>query len=116
MRLSDLTPEDCATMARALACAASGRVLEHDEEFDTLFGMAPSEVSAVSQRFTALDELDQTSWMAANNSMVWLASYPHHRDSILSEFGLTRDDLVAAHLRIREAFKLQSNNFLDLIE
>lgn len=117
MKISALMPEDRAVVGRALNCVASGRVLQHDFEFETIFGLAPSEVIAVSENYEALDVLDEASWAAIANSMAWLVHYPHGQDNALKEFGLSREEIARTHGRIREVFELPAaNSFLDLIQ
>ncbi|NPC56025.1 hypothetical protein [Caenimonas soli] len=85
MPLVDLLPEENALVFACLKCVASGRVIPHDWEFQTLLGVEPAQVVAVVDAWPNVDESDEIVGLAINNSL----------NSLL---GLVSDDLLRKHL------------------
>jgi hypothetical protein len=117
MRLSFLQPGDLVIAMMAMRCAASGEVLPDDEEFEVICGIDLERFRDIAKTLSSAGELSRDQWMALNNGMLWLVSYPHRKDAVmLSKFGLERDAVARAHMNIRQAFGQGAENFLDLIE
>lgn len=85
MPLADLLPEENALVLACLKCVASGRVVPHDWEFQTLFGVEPAQVVAVAEAWPNVDDSDEIVGLAINNSLNGL-------------LGLVSDDLLGEHL------------------
>src|SRR5207247_11470498 len=56
---ADLLPEENALVLACLECVASGRVIPHDWEFQTLFGIEPAQVVAVADAWPNVDDSDE---------------------------------------------------------
>lgn len=85
MPLANLLPEENALVRACLKCVAEGRVIPHDWEFQTLFGIEPAQLVAVADAWPNVDESDEVVELAINNSL----------NSLL---GLVSDDLLSKHL------------------
>jgi len=96
MSLSNLTEEEFTIVRRVLVAAANGPYFP-EWEFQTLFGLARIEVSAIASG--TLDETRDEVRCAINNSFVNLLGYPHGQESRLQE------DLGLPIARISEIFQ-----------
>jgi hypothetical protein len=80
MHLADLTEEDRQVIFACLKCVASGSVIPHDSEFQTIFGIEVSELTTIVEAWPNVDDSNDVVNLAINNSMVNLLGYPHGRD------------------------------------
>ena len=69
MPLSDLNADELAVVCDCLRCIAEGKVISHDSEFQTLFGIEPSDVESVLRAWPHVDDADENVNLAINNSM-----------------------------------------------
>jgi len=67
--LADLSAEELAVVRECLKCIAEGSAIPHDWEFQTLFGIEPSDVQAVLSEWPQVDDSEQRVYLAINNSM-----------------------------------------------
>ncbi len=77
MPLADLDPQELEVIFACLKCVADGRVIRHDWEFETVFGIEVTDILKVVAAWPNVDEKDETVELAINNSMVNLLGYPH---------------------------------------
>ena len=69
MLISNLTQEEIAVVYDCLKCVASGKVIPHDWEFQTLFGIDVSEFLEITEKWPNVDDTDVNVKLAINNSM-----------------------------------------------
>ena len=86
MPLADLTEEEKAVVFDCLKCVASGKVILHDWEFPTLFGIEVADLLAVVEQWPDVDDSQVTVSLAINNSMNHLLGYPHGQHARWAEF------------------------------
>jgi len=79
MSLSDLSKEDKSIVHACLRCVASGEVILHDWEFQTLFGVGVDEFIRIVESWPNLDDSQGSVSEAINNSMNNLLGYPHSK-------------------------------------
>ena len=77
MPLADLSVEEQRVIFECLKCVASGKVIKHDWEFQTIFGIDVSELLSVVDAWPNVNDADETTNLAINNSLVNLLGYPH---------------------------------------
>ena len=63
----ELLPEESDLVLACLEVIATGHVIPHDWEFQTLMGVSPEEFIAVAKTWPRVDESDETVRMAVNN-------------------------------------------------
>ena len=85
MPLADLTAAERAVIYDCLKCVASGKVIAHDWEFESLFGIEPRQLQAVVDSWPNVDDTDEVVALAINNSL----------NSLL---GLVGDERFAEHV------------------
>ena len=81
MPLIDLNEQERSVVFECLKCVASGQVIKHDWEFQTVFGIEVADIAAVVYAWPNVDDSDNVVNLAINNSMVNLLGYPHGRHS-----------------------------------
>ena len=86
MAFSDLSENDKAVVHQCLKCVASGKVILHDWEFQTLFGIDVTEFIQVVESWPELDDSREIVFLAINNSMNNLLGYPHGKFESWDEF------------------------------
>jgi hypothetical protein len=59
-----------------LQCVAAGTVIKHDWEFQTISGIEVTEFLAVVKAWPNVDDSNEITNLAINNSMIHLLSYP----------------------------------------
>ena len=85
MSLRHLSAHDVQVVGECLRAVASGRIIENDDEFPTLFGISFDELVATSASWPGVDDADPVVDRAVCNSLNNLIGYPHARDDILAE-------------------------------
>jgi hypothetical protein len=84
MPLVNLTEEEKAVIFDCLKCVASGKVILHNWEFTTIFGIEVPEFLVIVDRWPNVDDSEVSVFLAINNTMNNLLGYPHGQD--LSEY------------------------------
>jgi len=69
MPLSNLTPRELDVVGHCLQAVADGKLIKHDDEFQTMFGIEIEEFLAVAAAWPDVDDADETVFLAINNSM-----------------------------------------------
>jgi hypothetical protein len=77
MSLSNLTDTEKAVVYECLSCVAGGRVILHDQEFSTLFGLSVGEFLTIYNTWPNVDDSKEDVALAINNAMNTLLGYPH---------------------------------------
>ena len=77
MPLAALSERERAVVLECLRCVAAGKVIKHDWEFQTLFGIEVAELISVLQAWPEVDESDDVVVCAIHDSMLNLLWYPH---------------------------------------
>lgn len=80
MALVDLSGEEKTVVYDCLRCVASGKVILHDWEFETIMGLEVSEFLAVVVQWPDVDDSDTVVYLAINNAMNNLLGYPHGKE------------------------------------
>lgn len=86
MPLSQLTDEEKSVVFECLKCVATGKVILHDWEFQTIMGIEAQELLAIVKKISDIDDSDETANLAINNSINNLLGYPHGKHSKWNEF------------------------------
>lgn len=96
MPLADLTERERTVILECLRCVAAGKVIKHDLEFHTLFGIEVTELISVLDAWPDVDESDTGVALAINNSMLHLLGYPHgYHDKWGSVMSIPLDEIAA---------------------
>lgn len=69
MALTNLTEDETEVVFQCMRWVASGQVIPHDSEFQTVFGIEPEDVQAIVRSLPAISESDENVKLAINNSM-----------------------------------------------
>ncbi|MGB2832318.1 MAG: hypothetical protein WBC07_05160 [Methylotenera sp.] len=77
MPLADLTEKERQVVFECLKCVAAGKVILHDWEFQTLFGITASAFKKIAKDVPKIDDSNIRVRMAINNAMNNLLGYPH---------------------------------------
>jgi hypothetical protein len=77
MPLADLNDAEKHVVFECLKCVATGTVIKHDWEFQTIFGIEVAQLVAVVEAWPNIDDSDEVASLAINNSMNNLLGYPH---------------------------------------
>jgi hypothetical protein len=85
MALTDLSEPERNTVKQCLRAAAEGPFFP-EWEFPTLFGISRQELSAIYNSWETIDERDENTVLAINNSMANLLCYPHDEENQWAEF------------------------------
>lgn len=64
-----LLPEESDLVLACLEFVATGHVIPHDWEFQTLMGVSPEELIAITKAWPRVDESVETVRMAVNNTL-----------------------------------------------
>ena len=80
MPLVDLTVEEKAVVFDCLKCVASGKVILHDKEFSSVFGIEVSEFLEIVESWPDVDDSNNSVFLAINGVMNNLLGYPHGQD------------------------------------
>ncbi len=77
MPLAHLTVEERNVVFECLKCVAAGKVIKHDWEFQTLFGITVSAFKKIAKAVPNIDDSNDKVMLAINNAMNNLLGYPH---------------------------------------
>lgn len=77
MALSNLTDIETEIVFECLRCVATGEIILDDFEFDTLIGIDFESFGKLVGELPRINESDQETHLAINNSLVNLLWYPH---------------------------------------
>ena len=77
MALANLSKKDREVVRACLDCVAAGKVILHDWEFHTLFGLEVAEFLQIVDKWPNLDDSDENVSQAIHCSMGNLLGYPH---------------------------------------
>lgn len=69
MPLSNLTPRELDVVGHCLRVVADGKLIKHDDEFQTMFGIELEEFLTVAAAWPEVNDADETVFLAINNSM-----------------------------------------------
>jgi len=69
MPLADLTPRELDVVGHCLQVVAEGKLIKHDWEFQTLFGIEVEELKVVAMAWPNVKDDNETVYLAINNSM-----------------------------------------------
>lgn len=72
MSLANLTPRELDVVGYCLGVIAEGKVIKHDSEFQTLFGIEVEQLRVVANAWPNVDDRDEVTALAINNSMCHL--------------------------------------------
>jgi hypothetical protein len=72
MSLANLTPRELDVVGYCLGVIADGKVIKHDSEFQTLFGIEVAQLKVVASAWPNVDDRDEVTALAINNSMCHL--------------------------------------------
>jgi hypothetical protein len=75
--LCALTARERDVIHKCLVCVATGIVIKHDREFGTLFGLTAPDFCKIARRWPALDDADESTFLAINGALSNLLGYPH---------------------------------------
>jgi hypothetical protein len=73
MSVADLSPSEQLVVRTCLECVCEGELIQHDWEFETLFGLTPIDVREVLKAWPAVNEEDERVQLAVCNSLNSLA-------------------------------------------
>lgn len=77
MSLSQLTEAERAVVYECLSFVARGNVIQHDQEFSSLFGLQVDEYLAIVAQWPDIDDAEEDVALAINGAMNNLLGYPH---------------------------------------
>ena len=77
MSLSKLTEAERAVVYECLSCVARGNIIQHDQEFSSLFGLQVGEYLALYAQWSNIDDTQESVALAINGAMNNLLGYPH---------------------------------------
>jgi hypothetical protein len=77
MSLSQLSTVEKLIVGECLAVIAKGKVIAHDGEFHTIFGLDVNQFLDVYQAWPDVDDAEEAVALAINNAMNNLLGYPH---------------------------------------
>jgi hypothetical protein len=69
MPLADLTPREMDVVGHCLQVVAGGKLIKHDWEFQTLFGIEAEQLKAVAMAWPYVKDDNEIVFLAINNSM-----------------------------------------------
>nr|WP_315472291.1 hypothetical protein [uncultured Undibacterium sp.] len=69
MPLADLTPRELDVVGHCLQIVAEGKLIKHDWEFPTLFGIEVEQLKAVAAAWPDVNDQDEIVYLAINNSL-----------------------------------------------
>jgi hypothetical protein len=75
--LANLTIEERNVVFECLKCVAAGKVIKHDWEFQTLFGITVLAFKKITKAVPNIDDSNEKVILAINNAMNNLLGYPH---------------------------------------
>lgn len=95
MALNDLTETETEIVFACPRCVAAGDVILNDWEFRILFGITFDKLEEVVRRLPDIDESDETTMLAINNSLNHLLGYPHRREArFLAHVGVPKQEVA----------------------
>ena len=95
MPFTQLTDQEKSVVFECLKCVATGKVILHDWEFQTIMGMEAHELLAIVEIIPDIDDSDKMVNLAINNSINNLLGYPHGNHSKWNEFISVTESEVA---------------------
>jgi hypothetical protein len=102
MRPVPLSASQCELIGRCLRSVADGKLIRHDWEFSTLFGMEAHELQAVSQTWPQVDSSSEVVIVAVNNSLLHLAELS--AEELSRHLPYSREQLLDALRSWRSAY------------
>lgn len=77
MALNNLTDAETEVVFECLRCVATGEVILNDWEFQTVFGIEFETLEKIVQALPHIDESQEETQLAINNTLNNLLGYPH---------------------------------------
>ncbi len=99
MPLANLTEDEKNIIYECLKCVATGKVILHDWEFSTIFGIEVDEFLSIVNDWPNIDDSNETVSLAINNSMNNLLGYPHNFHDKWNEIMTATKEQVAIVLQ-----------------
>ena len=85
MPLKDLTKKEQQVVAECLKASASGPFFD-DDDFHIIFGLSRDEVNEILKGWPNIDDSDELTKRAINNSINNLIGFPHNKEKFWDEY------------------------------
>jgi len=85
MALKDLTKKERKIIAECLVASAAGPFFD-DDEFHILFGLSKNQMLAIVERLPNIDDSDELTIIAINNSLNNLLGFPHRNKKVWAKY------------------------------
>jgi hypothetical protein len=79
MPLKNLTKEEQSAVVECLVASANGPFFD-DDDFHILFGMHRNELLKIIDNLSHIDDTDEVTIRAINNSIINLMGFPHNKE------------------------------------